>query len=86
MSIYLYLLLIVNAIGFWIMLYDKNMAKIKGRRVPEKSLFCIAAVGGSFGCMLGMYIAHHKTRHLSFQIGMPAIFVAQVILIIFFFR
>lgn len=82
MPIYAYYLIIINAIGFWIMLYDKKMAINKGHRIPEKSLFSIAAVGGSLGCITGMYMVRHKTRHKSFTIGMPAILMLQVILVI----
>ena len=43
-------LLIINAVGFGVMLYDKFLAKNKLRRIPEKTLFGIAAFGGSIGC------------------------------------
>ena len=85
MSIYAYYLLIVNVVSFWIMLYDKNMAKIRGQRVPERTLFCLAAIGGSIGCILGMYLMRHKTQHITFTVGMPAILVIQVILVLFLF-
>ena len=74
-------LLIINAVGFGVMLYDKFLAKNKLRRIPEKTLFGIAAFGGSIGCIAGMYTVRHKTRHKSFTIGMPAILIAQVVLL-----
>ena len=74
-------LLIINAIGFAIMLWDKYLAKNNLWRIPEKSLFGIATFGGSLGCMIGMYTARHKTRHKSFTLGMPAILIAQLLLI-----
>lgn len=73
-------LLTVNAFGFAIMLYDKYLAKNKLWRVPEKSLFGVAILGGSMGCILGMYTARHKTKHRSFTVGMPAIFLLQLAL------
>ena len=48
------------------------------RRIPEKTLFLIAAAGGSVGVLLGMYTFRHKTRHLSFVIGVPVILALQV--------
>jgi uncharacterized membrane protein YsdA (DUF1294 family) len=73
-------LFIVNALGFLLMLIDKQKAR-KGRwRIPEKTLFLTAAIGGSVGSLLGMYTFRHKTKHLSFTLGMPAILIAQLLL------
>lgn len=71
-------LLLINAVGFAIMLYDKYLAKNNLWRIPEKTLLGIAAFGGSIGCLLGMYTARHKTKHLKFTIGIPLILVLQV--------
>lgn len=83
MLIYLF---IVNALGFAIMLLDKYFAKNNLWRVPESSLFGLAVIGGSLGCLCGMYTVRHKTRHLSFVLGMPAILTAQVGVAILYFR
>ena len=71
-------LLLINAVGFSVMLYDKYLAKNNLWRIPEKSLFGIAIFGGSLGCILGIYTARHKTRHKSFTLGMPAILILQL--------
>lgn len=71
-------LLAVNAVGFAVMLYDKYLAKNNLWRIPETTLFGIAVIGGSVGCLIGMYAARHKTKHLSFTLGIPAILAAQV--------
>lgn len=76
-------LLVVNALGFSVMLYDKYLAKNNLWRIPETTLFGIAVIGGSIGCLVGMYTARHKTRHLSFTLGIPAILAAQVFLLWF---
>jgi uncharacterized membrane protein YsdA (DUF1294 family) len=73
-------LLLINAVGFGVMLYDKFLAKNNLRRIPEKTLFGIAVFGGSVGCIAGMYTVRHKTKHKSFTIGMPAILIAQLLL------
>lgn len=73
-------LLVVNAVGFAVMLYDKYLAKNNLWRIPEKTLFSIALIGGSAGCLLGMYTARHKTRHLKFTLGIPMVLIIQVIL------
>lgn len=78
-------LLIVNVIGFVLMLVDKKRAQNNQWRIKEATLFLSAAIGGSIGSMLGMKVFRHKTKHLSFLIGMPAIFIIQVGLVIGYF-
>ena len=75
--------MIINLVGFVMMCVDKQLAIHHKNRVPEKVLFLIAIIGGSFGSILGMYAFRHKTKHLSFVIGMPVILLAQIIVLYF---
>lgn len=77
-------LLIINIIGFLSMAIDKFKAKKQMWRIKEQTLFIIAMIGGSIGSIIGMYTFRHKTKHLTFTIGMPTILVAQIALIIYF--
>ena len=70
----------VNAITFAVYGADKRRAKKGKRRVPEKTLFLLAAVGGSAGALAGMRAFRHKTRHWHFVWGIPAILAAQIAL------
>ena len=70
--------IIINLIGFFLMGIDKLRAKKQVWRVPEKTLFIIALIGGSVGTNIGMYVFRHKTKHWYFVIGMPLILIAQV--------
>lgn len=77
-------LLVINLVTFLIFGLDKWKAKRKQarpaiRRVPEKTLFVLSALGGSAGALLGMRIWHHKTLHKSFRFGIPAILAAQLL-------
>ena len=74
-------LLIVNALGFLLMLVDKRKAQKNLWRIPESTLFLIAAIGGSIGSIAGMYNFRHKTKHWQFVIGMPAILILQLALV-----
>jgi uncharacterized membrane protein YsdA (DUF1294 family) len=76
--------MLVNLAGFAIMGIDKIKAKKNEYRIPEKTLFMWAIVGGSIGSIIGMYFFRHKTRHLSFQIGMPLILLVQIYIFIRF--
>ena len=79
MKLLLYYLLIINAAGFLLMLVDKWKAKKNRWRVRESTLLLVAALGGSVGCLIGMYLFRHKTRHLKFTLGIPLILAAQCI-------
>ena len=81
--IFLYLL-IMNAAGFLVMTADKLYAKSNAWRVPERNLLGIAAIGGSIGVWLAMYIVRHKTKHMKFVIGVPAILAVQTGLVLYF--
>ena len=78
-------LLAVNLLGFLLMGIDKYKARKRGFRIPEKTLFMTALIGGSIGSILGMYVFRHKTRHRSFTIGMPLILALQVIIVLFLY-
>ena len=73
-------LLIINAVGFLLMLVDKYKAKKKLWRIPEATLMGVAAMGGSIGSLIGMYTVRHKTKHLKFTIGIPLTLAVQVVL------
>ena len=71
-------LVIINLTAFAIFGIDKKRAKKGQWRIPEKTLFLSAILGGSIGAILGMYIFHHKTKHWYFQFGIPAIIIVQI--------
>jgi uncharacterized membrane protein YsdA (DUF1294 family) len=78
-------LILINLVTFFVFGVDKLKAKRKVnhesiRRVPEKTLFLLAAIGGSIGALLGMKVWHHKTLHKSFRFGIPAILILQILI------
>ncbi len=52
------------------------------RRTPEATLLLLAALGGSVGALLAMHIFRHKTRHRKFTLGIPALLLAQIVVIV----
>ena len=72
-------LVLINAVGFALMLIDKYKAKKNLWRIPEATLLGVAAVGGSIGALAGMYTVRHKTKHLKFILGIPAILAVQIV-------
>lgn len=84
MKLLLAYLLIINAAGFLFMLADKYKAKKNLWRIPESTLMGIAIIGGSLGCLGGMYSVRHKTKHIKFTLGIPVILAVQIIAMIIF--
>ena len=80
MKYFLLYLLLINAAAFLLMLVDKRKARKNRWRIPERTLIGSALLGGSVGALLGMYTFRHKTRHLKFTLGVPAILIAQIVL------
>ena len=72
---YLLLLLVVSPISFLLYGWDKRMAQTSGksnnrhvRRIPEKTLHSVDAIGGWPGGLCGQQFFRHKTRKTEFQI------------------
>lgn len=78
-------LTLINIAGFVSMALDKHFATKHMWRIPEKVLFLIAILGGSIGSNAGMQICRHKTKHWYFVVFMPAILIAQILLVIILF-
>ena len=77
-------LILMNLIGFGLMGIDKQRARRRDWRIPEKVLLGAALLGGSVGAWAGMYLFHHKTRHWYFVVGMPLILAVQAALVWYF--
>ncbi|MBJ6364286.1 DUF1294 domain-containing protein [Paenibacillus sp. MAHUQ-46] len=74
-------LLIINTAGLLLMHADKRKARRRVRRIPEKQMFGTAAFGGAAGIWLGMRMWSHKTKHASFVIGIPLLFIVNTALV-----
>lgn len=86
MMFFLLYLLLINATGFILMLLDKQRARKKRWRIPERTLMTSALLGGSLGCLIGMYTVRHKTRHPKFTIGIPLILLLQTAIGFWFYN
>ena len=77
-------LLLINLAGFVMMGIDKNRAKRGAWRIPEKTLFTCALLGGSLGTTLGMSTFRHKTKHNYFVRIVSVLMVIQLALFFVF--
>jgi uncharacterized membrane protein YsdA (DUF1294 family) len=59
---------------------DKRKAEKKKYRIPERTFWLLALLGGAIGVISGMKKYRHKTKHTSFKIGMPLIVILNIIL------
>lgn len=73
---------LINIVTFVVFGLDKRKAKKHLWRIPEATLIGLALIGGSIGAFLGMRLFHHKTHHVKFYVGVPVIFVMEVVLTI----
>lgn len=78
-------IIVINIVSFLMFGADKIKAKKGYWRISEKSLLTSAILGGSVGAMAGMKFFHHKTKHRKFALGVPVIFVLQVLLLAYMF-
>lgn len=78
MEYFAYYLAAVNILLCALMGIDKLLAKMQKRRIPEKTLFAFAILGGALGGTVGMYSFRHKTLHKSFAIGFPLLAIIQI--------
>ena len=73
-------LLLVNLVTFAVYGIDKWKARNYRHRVPEVTLLLLAAIGGSVGALLAMWLFRHKTLHAKFTWGVPGILAVQLLL------
>lgn len=73
---------LVNLIAFLLMWTDKRRARRRAdgaavRRIPERTLFAWATLGGGIGATAGMLLFRHKTRHWYFRLFFPLLAALQ---------
>lgn len=73
----------VNIVSFFLVWLDKRKAIKHEHRVPERTFWTLAVLGGAIGTYAAMQHFRHKTKHKSFMIGIPIIMVFNVILFIY---
>ena len=73
-------LLIFSVVGAVMMIVDKQRAHQGRRRISERKLLTVGALGGAWLMWLTMLIVHHKTHRRKFMLGMPAMVVVHLVL------
>ncbi|MBP9849694.1 MAG: DUF1294 domain-containing protein [Flavobacterium sp.] len=81
---FLYFLLLLNAISFGAFGYDKYVALRNKWRIPERTLLLLSCLGGSGGAVVGMFLFRHKISKPSFYVPIIIIVLLQGIGIYYF--
>ncbi len=71
MKYFLFYLLLISVVSAIVTVTDKICAIYKKRRVRERTLFMLSALGGCVAMYLTMLFIRHKTKHKRFMIILP---------------
>jgi len=80
LSMFLISLIFINIASLILVLIDKHKAKHNQWRIKELTFLILSIIGGSIGVLLGMVIFRHKTNKKKFYIGIPTIFLFNIIM------
>lgn len=83
MKIFNYYLILINIIGFILILVDKIKACKNKWRIKENTLLFISIIGGGIGELISMLIFHHKTKKNKFIIFIPLLILIQIIIYLY---
>ncbi len=76
-------LIAISLVSIVVCIYDKIAAKHNPKhRTREATLLLLSALGGSVAMLVTMLIIRHKTKHVKFMVGIPAIIILQAALAI----
>lgn len=81
---FLYYFVFISFVAIIITVHDKRAAEKQKWRVPEKTLFLVALLGGALAMYITMLLIRHKTLHKRFMIGLPLIIVLQAGVLIYY--
>ncbi|MFV8464284.1 DUF1294 domain-containing protein [Flavobacterium sp. LB1P62] len=81
----LYPFLTLNILAFIITAYDKRLAISHKKRISEETLLIFAAVGGTIGSALAMYIFRHKTSKKYYLFKFYRIVFIQILIAVALF-
>ncbi len=82
--IFIVYLVVINLVTYLVYAIDKSKARHHEWRIPESVLLWLAILGGSIGALTAMKRLRHKTHHIQFYMGIPAILMLQLVAAFFY--
>ena len=73
----------VSLLAMGLTWYDKRAARSVSRRIKERTLLLVSALGGSVAMLMVMRLIRHKTKHSKFMVGIPIIIILQIAAVVF---
>jgi uncharacterized membrane protein YsdA (DUF1294 family) len=65
---------------------DKRKARRRQFRTKELRFFVVSLLGGALGVVMGMTVFRHKTQKDKFYIGIPSIFLLNLVVSFLIYR
>lgn len=78
--------LALNCVAFLLFGIDKYKARRNCWRIRESTLLLSALLGGGLGAFAAMRMFRHKTQHLAFVIGVPALLVLNGVVMFWLYQ
>ena len=75
-------ILVISLISMLVTIHDKNAARAHARRIPERTLLLLGALGGAGVMLVTMKTIRHKTRKAKFMIPLPIFLVIHIALLV----
>ena len=75
-------LAVINIVSIVFTVVDKKAAIKRKRRISEKTLILLAALGGGIAMYITMIGISHKTKHKKFMIGVPVVVTIEAMMLI----
>lgn len=76
-------LLIINLFSCFLYYVDKKRAIKNHYRISERNLLIVGLIGGAYGCLIGMKMFHHKTKHGKFVLLIPTFCIIWTIILLY---
>ncbi len=70
---------VISLLAAGLTLYDKYAARRGKWRIRERTLLWVSVLGGSVAMLVTMLTIRHKTKHLKFMLGIPALILLQAV-------
>ena len=84
MDIFIGYLIVINLLSFYSIRSDKRHARFSRYKIGERTFLLLAFLGGSIGLIIGMNYYKYLLNKKIFRLGVPIIFIAELVLFLIY--